>query len=78
MRVTVVRPGSTRSELTYRGGPPEVHGVARAAAERPAIPASAVAGGIAFAAGHPANVDVDELIVCAVAQYWTSEMPISA
>ncbi|MDC2958069.1 SDR family oxidoreductase [Streptomyces gilvifuscus] len=68
IRVTVVSPGFTQSELTDRGGSPEAQGAARAAAEQLAIPASAIAEAIAFAIHQPANVDVNELIVRPTAQ----------
>ncbi len=68
IRVTVVSPGFTQSELTDRGGSPQAQGAARAAAEQLAIPASAIADAIAFAIDQPANVDVNELIVRPTAQ----------
>ncbi|MEU9384197.1 SDR family oxidoreductase [Streptomyces sp. NPDC048279] len=68
IRVTVVSPGFTRSELTHRGGSPEAQGAARAAAEQLAIPASAIAEAIAFAISQPSNVDVNELVVRPTAQ----------
>ncbi|MFC8241779.1 SDR family oxidoreductase [Streptomyces chartreusis] len=68
IRVTVVSPGFTQSELTHRGGSAEAQGAARAAAEQLAIPASAIARAIAFAIDQPANVDVNELIVRPTAQ----------
>lgn len=68
IRVTVVSPGFTQSELTDRGGSAEAQGAARAAAEQLAIPASAIARAIAFAIDQPANVDVNELIVRPTAQ----------
>jgi NADP-dependent 3-hydroxy acid dehydrogenase YdfG len=68
VRVTVVSPGFTRSELTDRGGSAEAQAAARAAAEQLAIPASAIADAIAFAIDQPANVDVNELIVRPTAQ----------
>ncbi|MCX4461624.1 SDR family oxidoreductase [Streptomyces sp. NBC_01728] len=68
IRVTVVSPGFTQSELTDRGGSAEAQGAARAAAEQLAIPASAIAEAIAFAIHQPANVDVNELIVRPTAQ----------
>ncbi|WP_028800325.1 SDR family oxidoreductase [Streptomyces sp. 142MFCol3.1] len=68
IRVTVVSPGFTQSELTDRGGSPEAQGAARAAAEQLAIPASAIADAIAFAIDQPAHVDVNELIVRPTAQ----------
>ncbi|MEU9240344.1 SDR family oxidoreductase [Streptomyces sp. NPDC048385] len=68
IRVTVVSPGFTQSELTDRGGSPQAQGAARAAAGQLAIPASAIADAIAFAIDQPANVDVNELIVRPTAQ----------
>ncbi|MFJ1975518.1 SDR family oxidoreductase [Streptomyces sp. NPDC087903] len=68
IRVTVVSPGFTQSELTDRGGSAEAQGAARAAAEQLAIPASAIADAITFAIHQPANVDVNELIVRPTAQ----------
>jgi NADP-dependent 3-hydroxy acid dehydrogenase YdfG len=53
IRVTVVSPGFTQSELTDHGGSPDAQGAARAAAGQLAIPASAVAGAIAFAIAQP-------------------------
>ncbi|GAA4198541.1 SDR family oxidoreductase [Streptosporangium oxazolinicum] len=68
IRVTIVSPGFTHSELTDRGGAPEVQAAARAAMEQLAIPASAVADAIGYAIGQPGNVDVNELVVRPTAQ----------
>ncbi|WP_189701752.1 SDR family oxidoreductase [Streptomyces chromofuscus] len=68
IRVTVISPGFTQSELTHRGGSAEAQAAARAAAEQLAIPASAIADAIAFAIDQPAHVDVNELIVRPTAQ----------
>ena len=68
IRVSVVSPGFTRSELTDHGGSPDAQGAARAAAEQLAIPASAVADAIAFAIAQPSTVDVNELTVRPTAQ----------
>jgi NADP-dependent 3-hydroxy acid dehydrogenase YdfG len=68
IRVTVVSPGFTRSELTDQGGSPEAQGAARAATEQLAIPASAIADAIAFAIAQPSTVDVNELTVRPTAQ----------
>ncbi|MDX3235350.1 SDR family oxidoreductase [Streptomyces sp. ME03-5709C] len=68
IRVTVISPGFTHSELTHRGGSTQAQAAARAAAEQLAIPASAIADAIAFAIDQPANVDVNELIVRPTAQ----------
>jgi NADP-dependent 3-hydroxy acid dehydrogenase YdfG len=68
IRVTVVSPGFTHSELTDRGGDPETQAAARAAMEQLAIPASAVADAIGYAIGRPGDVDVNELVVRPTAQ----------
>ncbi|RKN29969.1 SDR family oxidoreductase [Micromonospora musae] len=68
VRVTVVSPGYTQSELTDHGGDPQVRAAVRAAAEQLAIPAAAVADGIGYAIAQPRNVDVNELVVRPTAQ----------
>ena len=68
IRVTMVSPGFTRTELTERGGSPQARTAARAATEQLAIPPSAIADAIAFAVDQPSTVDVNELTVRPVAQ----------
>ncbi|MDH6604842.1 NADP-dependent 3-hydroxy acid dehydrogenase YdfG [Streptomyces sp. SAI-208] len=68
IRVTVVSPGFTHSELTHHGGAPDARSAARAAAEQLAIPATAIAEAIAFAVAQPRDVDVNELVVRPTAQ----------
>ncbi|MEV4625913.1 SDR family oxidoreductase [Micromonospora sp. NPDC049523] len=68
IRVTVVSPGYTESELADQGGDPEVRAAVRAASQELAIPASAVADAIGYAIAQPANVDVNELVVRPTAQ----------
>jgi NADP-dependent 3-hydroxy acid dehydrogenase YdfG len=68
IRVTVVSPGFTESELTDRGGSVDAQSAARAAAEQLAIPASAIAAAIGFAVDQPSTVDVNELVVRPTAQ----------
>ncbi|UWZ59691.1 SDR family oxidoreductase [Dactylosporangium aurantiacum] len=68
VRVTLVSPGYTHSELTDRGGDPEVRAAAHAAAEELGMPASAVADAIAYAIAQPGTVDVNELIIRSTAQ----------
>ncbi|WP_431219217.1 SDR family oxidoreductase [Leifsonia xyli] len=63
VRVTVISPGLTRSELTERGGSAEAQGAARAAAEAIAMPASAVAAAIGYAISQPDEVDVNEIVI---------------
>jgi NADP-dependent 3-hydroxy acid dehydrogenase YdfG len=62
VRVTVVSPGVTESELAHT----ITHDATRAAVDalrRTAIPAEAMARAIAFAISEPADVDVSELVV---------------
>ena len=68
IRVTVVSPGFTESELTDRGGAVQAQAAARSAAKRLAIPASAIAAAIGFAIDQPSTVDVNELTVRPTAQ----------
>jgi NADP-dependent 3-hydroxy acid dehydrogenase YdfG len=68
IRVTVVSPGFTHSELTDQGGSPAARNAARAATDALAIPASAIADAIAFAVDQPSTVDVNELTVRPTAQ----------
>ncbi|MFJ4844804.1 SDR family oxidoreductase [Streptomyces sp. NPDC088733] len=63
IRVTVVSPGFTRSELTLAGGDPEVQGAARAATDMIGLPASAVAEAVGYAIAQPDGVDVNEIVV---------------
>ncbi|MDF2443635.1 MAG: hypothetical protein JWR01_1838 [Subtercola sp.] len=63
VRVTVISPGYTVSELTDRGGDETTRAAARAASEELGLPASAVAEAIAHAIAQPASVDVNEIIV---------------
>jgi NADP-dependent 3-hydroxy acid dehydrogenase YdfG len=63
VRVTVVSPGFTRTELTDRGGDPEARAAARAATDQLAIPASAVADAIGYAIAQPVTVDVNEVVI---------------
>jgi NADP-dependent 3-hydroxy acid dehydrogenase YdfG len=68
VRVTIISPGFTRSELTDQGGDPEVRSAVRAASEALAIPAAAVARAIVYAIEQPADVDVNEIVVRPTAQ----------
>ncbi|MEV4117653.1 SDR family oxidoreductase [Micromonospora sp. NPDC049645] len=68
IRVTLVSPGYTQSELTERGGDPAVRAAARAATEELGMPASAVADAIAHAIAQPGSVDVNEIIMRSTAQ----------
>jgi NADP-dependent 3-hydroxy acid dehydrogenase YdfG len=68
VRVTVVSPGLTRSELVDGINNPQVKEAIRAMMDQASIPAAAIAEAIGFALGQPENVDVNELIVRATAQ----------
>ncbi|KAK1183168.1 SDR family oxidoreductase [Streptomyces sp. NBS 14/10] len=62
IRVSVVSPGVTESELAESISDPEAR-EAMKAYRAVAIPASAVADAIAFAVSRPAEVDVNEIVV---------------
>jgi NADP-dependent 3-hydroxy acid dehydrogenase YdfG len=62
IRVSVVSPGVTESELADSFDDPETR-AAIAAYRAVALPASAIADAIAFAVDQPAEVDVNEIVV---------------
>jgi NADP-dependent 3-hydroxy acid dehydrogenase YdfG len=68
IRVTIISPGFTRSELTDQGGDPDVRSAVRAASDALAIPAEAVARAIGYAIDQPSDVDVNEIVVRPTAQ----------
>ncbi|MFJ6392335.1 SDR family oxidoreductase [Streptomyces sp. NPDC091972] len=68
IRVTIISPGFTESELLDRGGAAEAQTMARTAARQLAIPASAVAQAISYALHQPATVDVNEIVIRPTAQ----------
>jgi NADP-dependent 3-hydroxy acid dehydrogenase YdfG len=63
VRVTMVSPGFTLSELAHQGGDAATLAAVRAATEQIGLPASAIADGIAYAISQPANVDVNEIVI---------------
>jgi NADP-dependent 3-hydroxy acid dehydrogenase YdfG len=67
IRVTVVSPGLTATELSDGISDPAVQEGVRAMM-RIALPADAIAAAIAYAIGQPAEVDVNELVVRPTAQ----------
>jgi NADP-dependent 3-hydroxy acid dehydrogenase YdfG len=67
LRVTVVSPGLTHSELTDAIPDPHLR-AAIVATKDHAIPASAIAEAIAYAIGQPDHIDVGEMIVRPTAQ----------
>lgn len=68
LRVTVISPGLTRTELFDGISNPEIKAGANAMLDQSSIPASAIAEAIGFAIGQPDGVDVNELIVRPTAQ----------
>ncbi|WP_256752263.1 SDR family oxidoreductase [Mesorhizobium sp. Mes31] len=68
LRVTVVSPGLTRTELFDGIANPEIKAGARAMVDQASIPAGAIAEAIGFAISQPDGVDINELIVRPTAQ----------
>jgi NADP-dependent 3-hydroxy acid dehydrogenase YdfG len=63
IRVTLISPGVTRTELFERVDNPQVRAHVAAMLEASSIPAHAIAEAIAYAIGQPDSVDVNELMV---------------
>ena len=63
LRVTTISPGYVHTELPFSMSDPVAQEKGRAAMEKMAIPAAAIADAIAFAIGQPDNVDVGEIVV---------------
>lgn len=68
IRVTIVAPGATESELVEHISDPELKKVAMEQFRTNLIPASAIASAVAFAISQPKEVDVNELVVRPTAQ----------
>jgi NADP-dependent 3-hydroxy acid dehydrogenase YdfG len=68
IRVTLVAPGATESELANGISDPELRQVAVEGFRAHLIPADAIARAVAFAVSQPAEVDVNELVVRPTAQ----------
>lgn len=68
LRVTVISPGFTRTNLAESMTNPELKAQTISAMEKMAIPPDAIAEAIAYAIGQPTNVDVGEIIVRPTAQ----------
>lgn len=68
VRVTVISPGLTRSELADGIGDAQVRAGVCAMMDQSAIPASAIAEAIGYAISQPESVDVNEIIVRPTAQ----------
>lgn len=68
LRVTVISPGMTRTNLTDSMTDPVVKDQIRRSMDSIGLPPEAIAEAIAFAIGQPATVDVGEIIVRPTAQ----------
>lgn len=68
LRVSVVSPGLTRTELFDGITAPQARTAARAMVEQTSISPSAIAHAIGFAISQPEDVDVNELVVRPTAQ----------
>ncbi len=68
IRVTIVSPGLTRTELAHAGGDADVQSSMRASSEAIGIDAAAIASAIGYAICQPADVDVSEIVVNPTAQ----------
>ena len=68
LRVTVISPGFTRTNLAESTSHPELKAQTIASMEKFAIPPGAIARAIAFAIEQPADVDVGEIIIRPTAQ----------
>ncbi|EKF54387.1 short-chain dehydrogenase [Galbibacter marinus] len=63
IRVTIVAPGATESELAEHISDPELRKVAKKQFRTNLLPAQAIANAVAFAISQPKDVDVNELVV---------------
>ncbi len=68
IRVTLVAPGATESELALSLTDPDLRRLAIEQYRKDLLPAEAIARAIAFAIEQPADVDVNELVVRPTAQ----------
>ncbi len=68
IRVTLVAPGATESELPNTISDPELKNMAINLFRKDLLPASAIAKAVAFAISQPSDVDVNELVVRPTAQ----------
>ncbi len=68
VRVTVVSPGLTRSELTQGISNPHVRQAVDQMMEQSSMPANTVAEAIAFAIAQSENVDINEIVLRPTAQ----------
>ncbi|QCI66182.1 SDR family oxidoreductase [Phreatobacter stygius] len=70
VRVTLVAPGATRSELANTISDPELRRAAIEDYRRDLLPADAIARAVAYAIAEPGDVDVNEIVVRPTAQIY--------
>ncbi|WP_203947436.1 SDR family oxidoreductase, partial [Planotetraspora thailandica] len=63
IRVTVISPSFTETELNTLGGDPDTMAWVRTLADKLNMPADAVADAIAYAIEQPASIDVNEIVI---------------
>jgi NADP-dependent 3-hydroxy acid dehydrogenase YdfG len=63
IRVTVISPGLTQTELTHSGGVPALQTAIRDAVTAVGLDAAAIAAATGYAVDQPDDVDVNEIIV---------------
>jgi NADP-dependent 3-hydroxy acid dehydrogenase YdfG len=68
IRVTVISPSFTESELNTLGGDPDTMAWVRTMADKLNMPASTVADAIAYAIAQPASIDVSEIVIRPLAE----------
>lgn len=68
IRITIVAPGATESELAETISDPELKKVAVEQFRTHLLPAKAIATAVAYAVSQPSDVDVNELVVRPTAQ----------
>ncbi|MGL4288709.1 MAG: SDR family oxidoreductase [Phreatobacter sp.] len=70
VRVTLVAPGATESELALTISDPELRRAAIEDYRRDLLPADAIARAVAYAIAEPGDVDVNEIVVRPTAQVY--------
>ncbi|MFC7641931.1 SDR family oxidoreductase [Streptosporangium lutulentum] len=68
IRVTLISPSFTQSELNTLGGDPDTMAWVRTLADKLNMPATTVAEAIAYAIEQPASIDVSEIVIRPVAE----------
>lgn len=70
IRVTLVAPGATESELAHTISDPELRRAAIEDYRRDLLPADAIARAVAYAIAEPGDVDVNEIVIRPTAQVY--------